>query len=252
MLAEPFADGNSLMHRLDPRGKIVAAVLFSCVAAVSFRCDSLGMALLTAVALVCLSNPSPQLILRRLLLANLFIACVWLFLPFSHAGTAMLHLGPFTATVEGVQAAARISIKANAILLAFVALVATMPVATLGHALRCLAVPEKLVYLLLFTYRYIHVMEQEYHRLHNAAVIRGFQPKTDRHTYKTYAYLVGMLLVRSLARAERVHDAMLCRGFQGRFYALHPFSITSKDIASLIVITAVVGGMACLEWLPTI
>ena len=252
MLAEPFADGNSLMHRLDPRGKVVAAVLFSCVAAVSFRWASLGMALLTALILVCLAKPSPRMILRRLLLANVFIGCVWLFLPFSHTGVSLLQVGPFTATVEGVQAAAKITVKANVILLAFVALVATMPVATLGHALRSLAVPEKLVYLLLFTYRYIHVMEQEYRRLHNAAVIRGFQPKTNRHTYKTYAYLVGMLLVRSLARAERVHDAMLCRGFQGRFYALRPFFITFKDVASLIVIMAVVGGMACLEWLPTI
>ena len=252
MLAEPFADGFSLMHRLDPRLKVVAALCFSWLAAVLVRWDSLALALATAVVLVCLAKPTLKQVLRRLLLANFFIFALWLFLPFSYAGTPLLHLGPFTATVAGVEAAARITIKANAILLAFVALVATMPVATLGHALRCLAVPEKLVYLLLFTYRYIHVMEQEYHRLHNAAVIRGFQPKTDRHTYKTYAYLVGMLLVRSLARAERVHDAMLCRGFQGRFYALHPFFITFKDIASLLVISAVIGGMACLEWLPTI
>lgn len=252
MLVEPFADGFSFVHRLDPRAKVAAALLFSCVAAVLFRWQSLALAFLTAATLVFLSRPSLRKILRRLLLANFFILCIWLFLPFTHAGVPLLQLGPLTATVEGVAAAARITIKANAILLAFVALVATMPVATLGHALRSLAVPEKLVYLLLFTYRYIHVMEQEYRRLHNAAIIRGFQPKTDRHTYKTYAYLVGMLLVRSLARAERVHDAMLCRGFQGRFYALRPFQITLKDIASLIVLSAVVGGMACLEWLPTI
>ncbi len=252
MFAEPFADGFSLMHRLDPRVKIVAAALFSCVTSVSVHWRAVGLALATAVILVCLAKPTLQKVLRRLLLANVFILCLWLFLPFSYPGTPLFSLGPFVATVAGVAAAALITIKANAILLAFIALIATMPVATLGHALRCLAVPEKLVYLLLFTYRYIHVMEQEYHRLHDAVVIRGFQPKTDRHTYKTYAYLVGMLLVRSLARADRVHDAMLCRGFRGRFYALHPFFITFKDIASLIVISAVVGGMACLEWLPTI
>ncbi|MDH3392656.1 MAG: energy-coupling factor transporter transmembrane protein EcfT, partial [Desulfobulbaceae bacterium] len=99
MLAEPFAHGNSLMHQLDPRGKVVAAVLFSCVAAVSFRWDSLGLALLTAMFLVVLAKPSPGRIMRRLLLANLFVACVWLFLPFSHSGTGLLHLGPFTATL---------------------------------------------------------------------------------------------------------------------------------------------------------
>jgi len=252
MLAEPFADGFTLTHRLDPRVRVLAALMFSCVAAILNQWDSLALAFVTALALVCLAKPSFNKILRRLLLANFFILCVWLFLPFSHSGTMLVQVGPFTATVEGIAAAGRITIKTNAVLLAFVALVATMPVATFGHALRSLAVPEKLVYLLLFTYRYIHVMEQEYFRLHNAAVIRGFQPKTDRHTYKTYAYLVGMLLVRSLARAERVHDAMLCRGFDGRFYALRPFYITLMDIAWLTVITTVVCGMACLEWLPTI
>ncbi|MDH3392923.1 MAG: cobalt ECF transporter T component CbiQ, partial [Desulfobulbaceae bacterium] len=221
------------MHRFDPRVKIVGAVLFSCVAAVSVRWESLALAFSVAATLLSLAKPSLRQVLRRLLLANFFILCIWLFLPFTHAGAPLMHIGPLTATVGGVEASARITLKANTILLAFIALVATMPVATLGHALRSLAVPEKLVYLLLFTYRYIHVMEQEYRRLHNAAIIRGFQPKTDRHTYKTYAYLVGMLLVRSLARAERVHDAMLCRGFQGRFYALRPFHITFKDIASL-------------------
>jgi len=251
MLLEPFVNGSSLLHRFDPRGRVVVAGFFSVVTAVAVRWPTLAVAMAAAVMLCGLARLPLRQVARRLVIANFFILCVWLFLPFTHAGTPLFAVGPFAATAEGIATASRITVKANAILLAFIALVATMPVATLGHALHRLAVPDKLVHLLLFTYRYIHVMEKEYQRLHNAAVIRGFRPRTDRHTYKTYANLVGMLLVRSLARAERVYDAMLCRGFQGRFYSLRPFAMTGEDFITAIVLLAVVGGMGFLEWLST-
>ncbi|MCK7503788.1 MAG: energy-coupling factor transporter transmembrane protein EcfT [Desulfobacterales bacterium] len=68
------------------------------------------------------------------------------------------------AAREGVELAAQITLKSNAIVLAFMALVATMPLATAGHALHRLRVPDKIVHLLLMTYRYIFVLEQEYQR----------------------------------------------------------------------------------------
>ena len=68
------------------------------------------------------------------------------------------------------------------------------------------------------------------------------------HTYKTIAYLVGMLLVRSCDRAERVHNAMLCRGFRGRLYSLSGFSLRTVDVISLIVMVALVAALGVLEW----
>ena len=98
-----------------------------------------------------------------------------------------------------------------------------MPLATLGYALNRLRVPDKIVHLLLMTYRYVFVLEQEYQRLMRAVKIRGFQPATNLHTYRTYAYVVGMLFVRAAERAERVQQAMLCRGFKRKFYCLQEF-----------------------------
>jgi cobalt/nickel transport system permease protein len=68
------------------------------------------------------------------------------------------------------------------------------------------------------------------------------------HTYKTYAYLVGMLLVRSSDRAERVRNAMLCRGFSGRFYSLRRFSLKTVDVISLAVMLAFTFALGVLEW----
>ena len=157
-------------------------------------------------------------------------------------------MGPLVGTHEGVSYAAQISIKSNAIVLVLIALVASTSILTLGHAMHELKIPEKIVHLFFFTYRYIHVIHREYLRLVHAVKIRGFCPGTNVHTYKTLAYLVGMLLVRSSDRAERVHKAMLCRGFRGRLYSLSRFSLTTRDLVCLILMLALFLVFGVLEW----
>jgi cobalt/nickel transport system permease protein len=168
-------------------------------------------------------------------------------IPFTFPGQALFRIGPFGAAREGIELAAQITLKSNAIVLAFMAMVATMSIAASGHALHRLQVPAKIVHLLLMTYRYIFVLEQEYLRLARAACIRGFQPSTNLHTYRTYAYLVGMLFVRAIERAERVRWAMLCRGFKGKFYCLQEFKIDSGSLFFLLIMTAATLGIIALE-----
>jgi len=157
-------------------------------------------------------------------------------------------MGPLAVTREGVFYATRISIKSNAMMLMLIALVASTPIFSIGHAMHQLKIPKKIVHLFFFTYRYIHAIYREYLRLKNSIKIRGFIPKTDLHTYKTYAYMVGMLLVRSFDRAHRVHNAMLCRGFKGDLYSLKKFSFKTNDIVSIIFMTAMIVIMGVMEW----
>lgn len=107
--------------------------------------------------------------------------------------------------------------------MAGIALLSTSSIFNLIHALHHLNFPEKLIQLFFFTYRHIYTIHSEYIKLNNAIKIRGFKPKTNLNTYKTYAYLVGMMLVRSYVRSKRVYDAMLCRGFKGKFWILDHF-----------------------------
>ena len=128
------------------------------------------------------------------------------------------------------------------------AFVATMPVFTLGRAMRSLQVPDKIVHLISFSYRYIHVIHKEYGRLMNAMKMRGFYPRNNLHTYKAYAYLVGMLLVKSYDRARRVQAAMLCRGFKGSFYDLSEFFMKTSDRLALVLLLLVTICIGLLEW----
>ncbi len=244
MHLEEFAEGGSLLHRLDPRVKLVSAAAFSAVVATLAAPAPLAAALLASGLLVALAGLRLRAVLLRLAVVNGFILFLWLTLPFSVPGEALFSLGPLTATAEGMRQALAITLKSNAIILALLALLATSPVMTLAHALNHLFVPAKLVHLVFFTYRYIHVLHDEYTSLTNAIKIRCFRPRTDLHTYRTYAYLVGMLLVRSFKRSQRVYDAMLCRGFAGTFWLLDHFHLRRKDVAAGAAMAALVVGLA--------
>jgi cobalt/nickel transport system permease protein len=248
MISEPFAIGNSIVHQLDPRIRVVLTSVYAFVVALSYNFSVLLLALALSSVLVVISRVSFKAVLRRIIWVNAFILLIWLILPFTFKGEALAHIGSFAIYRPGVVLAAQITLKSYAILLAFIALIATMPFATLGHALYCLRVPEKMVHLLLMTYRYVFVIEQEYLRLLRAAKIRGFRPGTNSNTYRTYSYVVGMLFVRAAARAERVHQAMLCRGFKGKFYSLQEFHVGIASWMFGLIMTAMIVGLALMEW----
>lgn len=239
MFTEPFSEGTSYLHRADPRAKIVAAFVFTLAVAPLHTLPGGILALLLACALLPLAALPLRKLLHRLAAINIFTALLWLFLPFSTPGDPLAQLGPLTLTWQGIGQASLITLKTNAVVVAFIALAATSGIVTMGHALDALGAPRKLTLLFLFTWRYLHVIHQEYTRLHTAALVRGFVPRTDMRTYRTYAYMAAMVLVKSWDRAERVRRAMQLRGFNGQFYRLHSFRSTSGDraLAAAIAIT---------------
>ena len=248
MISEPFATGNSVIHQLDPRIRVGLTVLYAFVVALSYQFSVLLVALVLSWALIVISQVGIKEVFKRIVWVNALILLLWLLLPFTFKGEVLTRIGSFAIYRPGVVLAAQITLKSNAILLAFIALIATMSFATLGHALYRMRVPEKIVHLLLMTYRYIFVIEQEYLRLLRAAKIRGFRPGTNVNTYRTYSYVIGMLFIRAAARAERVQQAMLCRGFKGKFYSLQEFQINSASWIFAIMMTAIIVGLILMEW----
>jgi cobalt/nickel transport system permease protein len=248
MVAEEFSSGNSLFHNLDPRIKIAVATLFSIIVAIADRTEVLLLALLFSVCCIVVSRLPLKRVMRRLFLVNGFILLLWILLPFTYPGKTLFSLGPLDASREGIRYALTITIKSNAIILASIALLGTTPIFTLAHALRHLYVPDKLIQLLFFSYRYIHVIYLEYVRLVNAMKVRCFHPRSDLHTYKTYAHLVGMMVLKSYDRSERVYDAMLCRGFKGKFWVLDHFSLKRRDLIAFIIMLLSITGLGFLQW----
>ena len=102
--------------------------------------------------------------------------------------------------------------------LSFVAmlwLVNVMPFDQLLVTLRQLWVPDIIVAMLSFMYRYIFVLWDELDKMRVARRARSFGGVSLWHRWTSAAQLIGMLLIRAMERAERVHGAMCARGWDG-------------------------------------
>lgn len=230
MLSPPFSTGDSPVHRLDPRVRVAAAAVFAVVVAVLRALPPAAGALGLAGATLCAARPPWRLVLPRLARLNAFLVMLGLVLAASVPGNPTFAAGPIMFTEPGVRMAVLIVLKANAIVTALAALLATMDASELGHALWRLRAPSKLTHLFLFTVRYVDVLHREFLRLRAAMTARAFHVRCSRHTLRTLGYLVGMLLVRAFDRSQRVHEAMLCRGFAGKFPVMTAYRMGSRDV----------------------
>ncbi|MGB5734966.1 MAG: cobalt ECF transporter T component CbiQ [Thiohalocapsa sp.] len=242
--ARPGADW---ITERDPRLRIVAAVLFALCVVTLQRPATLALAFALALLVAVAGGLGGRSLLLRLLPLELFMVLLLLTLPFSVAGEPLLRIGPLTASEPGLELALMILLRANAVLLIVLASVGTMEPARLGHALARLGVPEHLAHLLLLTVRQIHLVGDEYARLRQAMRARAFVPRSDRHTWNSIGWLMGMLLVRSLSRSRRVLDAMRCRGFDGRLRLLNSLHWQAADSAMLGAILLLVSALLVLD-----
>jgi len=230
--------GPSCLGGIDPRARIAAAVILALVVTLARSVPAMALALAVAAGLAALARISPGAVFRRLLPLEILLAVLMIVVPWPAYRREDLLLG------------AVIALKANAVVLAVAALIGTLDAVTLGHALAHLHVPQKLTQLMLFMVRYFDVLGREHARLRAAMRVRCFRPGMNGHSYRTFGYLVGMLLVRSFDRSERVLAAMKCRGFCGRYYMLDHFAFVPRRdgpfYAAVFLLAAILLG---LEWI---
>ena len=243
------SDRAGIIGALDPRLRIVMACLFGTVTVALTSLPALCAALATALLLLAASRLPPVPTLRRMAMMDGFILFMLVLLPFSVPGPPIVTIWGLTASWAGLWQAVEIALTANAVILALMVLVGTLEPVTLGRALHRLRCPETLVHLLMFTIRYIEVLREEYLRLRGAMKVRGFRPGSNWHTYRSFGYLVGMMLVRAIERSERILGAMKCRGFSGRLLLLQDFALTGRDRVVGAAMTALCLGLLLLDTL---
>ncbi|MDR0361454.1 MAG: cobalt ECF transporter T component CbiQ [Planctomycetota bacterium] len=237
----------SLFQKRDPRTLLVAATCaafcFSFMRNLIPSCLCLAFALLLAAV----SGLHARSLIKRLAVANVFILFIWLTVPLTMPGESLATFGPLTWSRVGIRLAALVTLKCNAILLAVFSLVAGIGLSRIGCALEQLHVPAKLVFLFLFTCRYIHVIGEEWQRLQTAAKLRGFVPRNSFHTYKTIADMLGLTFINAVDRSRRIYEAMLLRGFNGTFNTVAELRRTSADVWFLLLFFAAVGSILFLD-----
>lgn len=229
-LATPFEAGSSVLHRTDPRLKVFLSGLLALTVAVARSWPSLWALLAFSVLLVFLGKLPLVPLMKRLAALDGILLLLWITLPLSGGGEK-LFLGPLPLSAEGITLAAAITLRSHAAVMGFMALLGTTPIHRTMRALKTFHMPEKLVLLLHFTYRYGHVLFDEAGRLHRSMALRAFTPGLNLQTLKAYGNLMGMVFLKAFRRAERVSAAMELRGFDGTFPDVCP--VGKLDLSQL-------------------
>ncbi len=241
----PLPCPESPLRRLDARWKL-AALLASTALVAALRTPWPALvALLGALVLAALARLPRPWYLRRVVAVAVFVGLFIVPLPFLLDGPGA-SLGPVAVSWHGLTVAGLVALKALTVLTLMLVLLVSAPLEDTLKAAHALRVPGLLVQIAVLSYRYLFVLAGELNRLRVALRVRGYRNRANRHCYRTVGHVAGTLLVRGYERAERVGQAMRCRGFAGRFHSLAQFRTTAGDVAAFAILVGWSG--ALLAW----
>jgi cobalt/nickel transport system permease protein len=208
------------VHRLPPHCKLVAVLTFVLVVVATprdaFWAFGAYAALLAGVAAVALVPAGT--VVRRMVVEVPFVLFAVL-LPFVAHGPRVEVLG-LSLSESGLLGAWNVLAKATLGVVASILLAATTEPRTLLLGIERLRLPPLMVQIMSFMLRYTDVVGAEMARMRVARESRGFRGRDIRQA-KVVAHSAGALFIRSYERGERVHLAMLSRGYTGTMPAIH-------------------------------
>lgn len=205
---------HSPLHRAQPQHKLVALLAFVLVVvatpATAYWAFAGYLAVLATV--IAVSTVPPLYLVKRMVVEVPFLVFAAL-MPFVSHGPETEILG-LTVSRPGLEAAVGLAMKGSLGVLASLTLAATTEARDVLVGLERLRLPRQLVQIMGFMVRYLDVVTEEMRRMRVALVSRGFTARNPRH-WGVLARSAGALFIRSYERGERVHLAMVSRGYTG-------------------------------------
>lgn len=235
--------GDTVLHRLPAHVKLVATVSFVLLVVTTpgevwwaFAVYAGTVAVLARVA-----GLGPRS-LRRAALVEMPFVLFALLLPLVAPGEQISVLG-VSLSVAGLADAWNLLAKATLGVLVSFCLAATTEPRELLTGLERLRMPALVVQIMSFMVRYLDVIDGEVRRMHVARLSRGFTPR-DVRQWGVVARSAGAMFIRSYERGERVHLAMVSRGYTGQMPALGSQAATSRQwlVAAALPMT---GALVC-------
>ena len=206
--------GHSAVHRAPAHLKLVVLLGFVLVVVATPReWYAAYPAYLAVVVTVILLARVPLLyVVRRMVVEVPFVVFAVL-IPFVATGPRTEVLG-LTVSEPGLLAAWGLLAKGSLGVMSSLTLAATTEPSDVLAGLRRLRMPELLVQIMSFMIRYLDVVTADLGRMLVAMRSRGVEPRSPRN-WPVLARTLGALFIRSYERGERVHLAMLSRGYDG-------------------------------------
>jgi cobalt/nickel transport system permease protein len=214
---ELLADSNSPIHALDARAKVLVTFIFI-IAVVScgrYEVAHLLPFFIFPAVMIGRAGLPPLYLARKIALISPFVLMVGLFNPLFDR-TVLYQIGHLEISGGWISLLSLFIRSLLTVGAAFI-LVGTTGFTAICQALERLGLPRIFAVQLLFLQRYIFVLADETGRASRARELRSCGRKGLG--VASFGSLVGHLLLRTWLRAERIHTAMLARGFVGRFHS---------------------------------
>ena len=242
---DEHSEGNSSVHRLDARVKIIcaAAAVFSIVLLSHLLLPLLFF--ITCIGLVFYARASIKIYLKRLLFPLLIIAFVAITLPLTY-GTTQIAVVPglmLSVYSEGVAFAILIFTRCLAAVAVLNLLILVTPITTVMDSLAWFRVPSVVIDTMMLMFRYISVLSEESARMYRAQESRCGHSSRVSYLRKiaNFGSIAGALLMRAFDRAIKVGDAMASRGYTGKYmlFTYEKQRLPTQDlIAGLLTVSA--------------
>lgn len=242
-LNDQYHHGQTPVHQLDARVKVVLTFLFILTVSLTpmgvFTVYLLLLGLVWVVAFC--ARIDLGFLLKRSLVAVPF-ALAAITLPFTVAGQPLLQLPLGSGIIisqEGTIHFLSIVLKSWISVQMAVILVTVTPFSAILGGLQALRVPQPLLAIISFMYRYTFVLADEVLRLLRARSARSATIPGQRSggtllwRGQVAGRMAGSLMLRSFERSERIYHAMLSRGYQGQMRSFHHHHLDARDIAVL-------------------
>lgn len=210
-----FAKG-SRFFLFDARVKLVSTVALIVTAAFLRDLQSLLIVLAFTILMVLMAAVPLHHVAENYLLALPFIAVTSLALA-------------FTSSLINAE---MMFIRVSASVLALILVTTTTPFFEMMAAFRWFRMPRLLTNLILFTYRFIFVLQEEAARMRLARKARGFSGGAhlfEKQAFRTLSNSIGMIFVRSSQRGSDMYDALLMRGYDGEVRTLRKPKVHMRD-----------------------
>lgn len=213
-----YSHGHSPVHQLPAHVKLVAALAFTLTVVATPREQVWAFVIYAGLVAVAIAAAELNVyrILRNLVIEAPFVAFAVL-LPFLSAGPTTTVLG-LSVSEAGLWDAWNILAKSTLGLGASLVLASTTSAHALLRGVQRLRAPTLVVQIMIHMVRYVEVTGGEVDRMRTARASRGFEPRRPKH-WKVLGQSAGALFIRSYERGERVHLAMLSRGYDGQIPA---------------------------------
>ena len=254
-----YFPGNSLLHRFDPRSKILFTVLF--IAAI-FLCKgrvSYGITLLILLMMIGISKVQPRVFLKGMKPVVFIVVCTAILNLFYTSGTVLWSWGILKITEEGIWKAGFMVLRILMLIACTLLLTYTTSPILLTDGLEKLLRPLKklnfpvheLSMMMSIALRFIPTLIQETDKIISAQKARGADFDSGNLIQKAKALIPILipLFISSFRRAEELAIAMECRcyhGDEGRT-SLRQLRYAGRDYGLIVFSIALCAGIVVLR-----